>query len=267
MALAGCQLLLAAAIAWTGYTLSHSLPYWPIDPWLSLDPKFNFELDLVRCVWAILPGTMLWGASFPLALAAAANPQQDPGRLSGEIYAANTAGSIVGALLFSLVLIPTLGTRISQQFLICVAVAGAVVAGPAALPKVRGAVAGFGAVAVALLLTSTIADVPWQVIAYGRRMAPIIRAVDLYQDVPTKVLFRGEGINSSVLIAERAKQLHFYVSGKAEASTAPLDMRLERMMGDIPALIHPNPNSVLVVGFGAGITAGSFVPFPKSQAS
>src|SRR5262249_32294639 len=33
-ALAGCQLLLAAAIAWTAFTISSVLPYWPVDPWL-----------------------------------------------------------------------------------------------------------------------------------------------------------------------------------------------------------------------------------------
>src|SRR5207237_648346 len=115
LVLASCQILLAVTIGWTGYTISHSLPYWPIDPWLSLNPWFNFEIDLVRCAWAILPATVLWGASFPLALAAVAGPRQDPGKLSGQIYAANTAGSIAGALLFSLVLIPTAGTRMSQQ--------------------------------------------------------------------------------------------------------------------------------------------------------
>src|SRR6185369_11501572 len=115
-------------------------------------------------------------------------------------------------------------------------------------------------------LAATVQDVPWEVIAYGRRIAPIIRAVDLYDQAnPTKVLFRGEGINSSILIAERAGQRHFYVSGKAEASTAPLDMRLERMMGHVPALLHPNPKSVLVVGFGAGVTAGSFTRYPELE--
>ena len=60
--------------------------------------------------------TLLWGASFPLALAGAAAEGEDPARLSGEVYAANTAGSIVGALAFSLVLIPAIGTRESQEF-------------------------------------------------------------------------------------------------------------------------------------------------------
>ena len=78
----------------------------PSDPWLSLSPWFNFELDLVRCIWAIFPAVVLWGACFPLALASLATTEQDPGRLSGRVYAANTIGSIIGSLVFSLFLIP-----------------------------------------------------------------------------------------------------------------------------------------------------------------
>jgi spermidine synthase len=39
-------------------------------------------------------------------------------------------------------------------------------------------------------------------------------------------------------------------------------MRLQRMLGHLPALLHPKPRSVLVVGCGAGVTAGSFVVHP-----
>src|SRR5262245_33568764 len=111
LALAGTQILLAAAIAETAYTLTYVLPYWPVDPWLSMNPWFIFDLDMVRCIRTILPATLLWGASFPMALASAAADGQDPARLSGQIYAANTAGSIAGALAFSLFLIPNMGTR------------------------------------------------------------------------------------------------------------------------------------------------------------
>jgi spermidine synthase len=271
MALTVCQILLVLSIGWTAHTLASSLPYWPVDPWLALDPLFNFQLDLVRCLWAMLPATLLWGASFPLALAAAAEPGEDPGKLSGEIYAANTAGSVAGALAFSLILIPEWGTRASQQLLVAIAALGAIAA---AIPVIRtrtthavGIAAVGAAIVLALAVGSIVADVPWEVIAYGRRIAPILRAADLYPELnqSPKVLFRGEGINASVLILERSGQRHFYVSGKAEASTAPADMRLERMMGHVPALIHPNPRSVLTVGFGAGVTAGSFVPYPDLE--
>jgi spermidine synthase len=265
LALAGCQILLGLTIAWTAYTLAHSLPYWPVDPWLSTDPWFNFELDLMRCTWAIFPATLLWGASFPLAMAAAVTPGEDAGRLSGEVYAANTAGSIAGALGFSLWLIPAVGTSGSQQLMIGLAAVAAIVVAISLKGIWRAASAG-AAILAGGLLVGTVADVPWQVVAYGRRMAPILRGAQLYDQAnPTKVLYRGEGINSSILIAERAGQRHFYVSGKAEASTAPLDMRLERMMGHVPALVNADPRSVLVVGFGAGVTAGSFVPYPDVE--
>jgi spermidine synthase len=39
-------------------------------------------------------------------------------------------------------------------------------------------------------------------------------------------------------------------------------MRLQRMLAHLPALLNPEPRSVLVVGFGAGVTAGSFVTYP-----
>ena len=85
----GCQMLLCGAIAWAAYMLTQSLPYWPINPSISTSPWFNFQLDLVRCLWAMLPAAILWGASFPLALASVADGGQDPGaagrrRLRGQ---------------------------------------------------------------------------------------------------------------------------------------------------------------------------------------
>jgi spermidine synthase len=126
--------------------------------------------------------------------------------------------------------------------------------------------AGLALASAALLawgLTATVADVPWQVIAYGRRIAPILRGLAVSMDAQARTLFVGEGMNSSVVITQRGDQRFFYVSGKSEASSVAVDMRLQRMMGHLPALIHPAPRSVLVVGFGAGVTAGSFVPYPE----
>jgi spermidine synthase len=188
--------------------------------------------------------------------------------VSGEVYAANTAGSIVGALLFTLLLIPAAGTRSSQQVLIWLAAASAVVA-LATLWNSRNAVrAGLAMAGTALLawgLASTVTDLPWQAIAYGRRIAPILRGMKDSLDVQSQPLFVGEGMNASVVINERGDQRFFYVSGKSEASSAPVDMRLQRMMGHMPALIHPAPRSALVVGFGAGVTGGSFTTYPEIE--
>ncbi|PYS52812.1 MAG: SAM-dependent methyltransferase [Acidobacteria bacterium] len=276
LALAGCQMLLAAAIAETAYVITNVLPFWPVAPWLSLNPWFNFDLDLFRCIRTIFLPALLWGASFPIAMASAAAEGEDPARLAGQIYAANTAGSIAGALAFSLVLIPDLGTRGSQQLLIGLAAAAAVVAIVSHVwmmwkrlraNRLRSAIIWTstlaGTAVVAFGLISVVSDIPWQVIAYGRRVAPILRGLDLSAEA--KPLFVGEGMNLSVVITDRAGQRFFYVSGKSEASSALLDMRLQRMMGHLPALIHRQPKSILVVGFGAGVTAGSFVQYPDVE--
>ncbi|MBI4664354.1 MAG: fused MFS/spermidine synthase [Verrucomicrobia bacterium] len=118
LALGCCQLLLVAATAWTASMIAHSLPFWPVNPSLSQSPWLTFQLDVARCLWAILPAAILWGASFPLALAAVASPGQDPGRLVGGVYAANTLGAIFGALVFSMVVIPQVGTQWAQRLLI-----------------------------------------------------------------------------------------------------------------------------------------------------
>src|SRR6185503_7083891 len=77
------------------------------------------------------------------------------------------------------------------------------------------------------------------------------------------VLYVGEGITQSVVVSSNGRVRIFHVSGKIEASTTPKDMRLQRMLGHIPALVHPEPKSVLIVGCGAGTTAGVFTLYPS----
>jgi spermidine synthase len=42
-------------------------------------------------------------------------------------------------------------------------------------------------------------------------------------------------------------------------------MRLQRLLGHLPALVHDGPRSVLIVGCGAGVTAGCFVDHPSIE--
>jgi spermidine synthase len=276
--LGGCQLLLAAAIAWTAYQLAASMPFWPIDPQLSRSPWQGFQLDLVRCWYAIFPATCLWGASFPLALATGAARGQDPGRLVGGMYAANTVGAIVGAVGTSLFLIRDLGTQDGQRVLIGLcAVAALLMLGPHLWHFLRNAAASRGwiaalqvrvagvimlavaAVGLVAFLIDCVPAVPWQLVALGRSLPK----QDNGQWAP---LYVGEGMNASVAVTTYSGSFRsFHVSGKVEASSEPNDMRLQRMLGHLPALLHPKPRSVLIVGCGAGVTAGCFVVEPEIE--
>jgi spermidine synthase len=256
-----CQLLLVAGIAWSALMIAQSVPFWPVNPLLSTDPLYTFQVDMARVIWSILPAALLWGASFPLALAAAAGPREESSSLVGRIYASNTGGAILGALAFSLLIVPRIGTQGAQEVLICLAALGAlVVLGPLVLnsKSVFAMVGVAAAMGVALFVALKIPAVPPELIAYGRRI--------MINMGRSKILYTGEGINSSIAISRWDDgAIQFHVSGKVEASTEPYDMRLQRLLGHMPALFHPNPKSVLIVGFGAGVTAGSFVTHPTIQ--
>jgi spermidine synthase len=259
-----CQFLLVAAIAWAASSIDAWLPYWPVYPVLSPHPWLTFQLDLARCLWAVLPAACLWGASFPLALAAAAPRHQDSGRVVGAVYAANTLGAIVGAVTFSMILIPAVGTLWAQRILIAAAALAAMLvllarlrAMPAAGRRAPG-IAVLSAVVAVPLIAAVLAygapPVPGELYAFGRKiMSP---------DYVPKMLYVGEGMNASIAVSEDPNGArYFHVSGKTEAGSYPADMRLQRMLGHLPALLNPKPRSVLVVGFGAGVTAGTFLAY------
>jgi spermidine synthase len=219
---------------------------------------------MVRSVFAILPPALFWGAAFPLAFGAA-RAGSDPGRTVGGLYAANTLGAIAGALAVSIFLVPWLGTLGSQRLMLGIAVFGGLVMLVPPLLKHdswRGSAAmtfavGLGALAGLGVLAWGMGPVPGELIAYGRRIASEMGY--------STILYTGEGRNTSIAIsrwnANGARQFH--VAGKVEASSLGVDMKLQRMLGHIPALMHKNPQSVLIVGFGAGVTAGSFTRYPS----
>jgi spermidine synthase len=254
-----CQGLLIVAIAWSAYMTNSSFPYWPVNPTLTVNLWHNFQMDIFRCALAIGPAACLWGASFPLALAALASRDQDPGRLVGSVYAANTVGAIAGVAVFSMAFIAGYGTQTSQQALIVISAAAALLM----LVPARQMQFAVAVVVLAGIFIVLAPELPGGFIAYGRFFANV--SYNLRMNKPT-VIYSGEGMNASVAVTQLPDgSRNFHVSGKIEASTVPRDMKVQRMLGHLPALYHPAPRSVLIVGFGAGVTAGAFTLYPSVE--
>jgi spermidine synthase len=247
VALAWCQLSVCAAMAWTAWVLTESLPYWPVNPSIAPNAWFQFQLDLVRCLFAMLPGAILWGASFPLALASVATKDEDPARMVGGVYAANTLGAIVGALSAGLLLVVWIGTQRSQQLLIVVAG----ISGLMLLAESKASAWTVTAAAAAVgLLAVSVHPVPGMLVAFGRYTATQLGQAE--------IIYVGEGWNASVAVSERANGVrNYHNAGKVQASSEPQDMRLQRMLGHLTTLVPATPKTVLVIGCGAGVTAGA----------
>jgi spermidine synthase len=261
-------MLICGALAWAGYMLTESLPYWPINPSISSDPWYNFQLDIVRCLWVVLPGAILWGASFPLALGAIAAPGQDPARLVGGVYAANTVGAIVGSLVCGLLLVVWLGTQQTQMVLIVVsAISALMLLAPVAAGEGAKTQLSWGATILLVLATGaagllarSVPPVPGLLAAYGRYSATWVGQ--------SNIIHVAEGLNAFVAVSEMPNGVrNYHNAGKVQASSEPQDMRLQRMLGHLTTLLPESPKRVLVIGCGAGVTAGavSISPYVTNQ--
>ena len=245
--LAWCQAGLCLTMAWSAYMLTQWLPYWPLDPAIAADLWRQFQRDLLRCAIPVLPAAILWGASFPLALAGAIAPGKDPALAVGDVYAANTLGAIVGSLGTSLFLVVWIGSQHAQQLLI-------VVAGTAGLllllSEQRSWLAAGVLVVTTVLCAATVRPIPGLLVAYGRNLVT--------QAGESEVIYVGEGWTASVAVSEQLNGVrNYHNAGKVQASSEPQDMRLQRMLGHLTTLVPVRAREVLVIGCGAGVTAGA----------
>jgi spermidine synthase len=108
----------------------------PVLQWAYRDgaPGFLFPaVRLLACLVLIFIPAAALGATFPLAIRWFAATADDPARRSGTLYALNTVGAAVGALLAGFVLIPVLGLSRTIQ----VGIAGSVIAAVSVLVLLR----------------------------------------------------------------------------------------------------------------------------------
>jgi spermidine synthase len=116
--------------------------------------------------------------------------------------------------------------------------------------KVRGLQRAAGAAAACAFAAAAVPALPPELVAYGRFLPT--------RGLNANVVYVGEGVTASIAVTKEPDgTLTYHNAGKTQASTYPQDMRLQRMLGHLTTLVTPEPRSVLVIGLGAGITAGA----------
>ena len=174
----------------------------------------------------------------------------------GLVYAVNTLGAILGALLAGFALIPWLGLHDTIRVVaVLTAVAGAAIA-VVARPSTSWLALGLAVVVCAgawvvpswnpLLLSSG---------AY--KYAPSLRGPDLETALTAGELpYYREGSTGTVAVRRLAGTMSLSIDGKVDASDAA-DMLTQRMLAHVPLLLHPAPKKAAILGLGSGVTLGS----------
>jgi spermidine synthase len=252
------------------------LPGWLVALWPVVGESFAglSWLQVVLSGSVMLLPTVCLGALFPIVSELITRRLPQLGERLGVVYAVNTLGGIAGSFLSGFALIPTLGLA----WAIAVAalanfLAATVVFLGAAREGLSGRVvlrrAAVSAVGLGLALAASgLAIVPaWQqeVLATGVYLDPgRFRGQPLAQAAGSmELLYYRDSLNTTVSVHRQGETLFLKVGGKTDASTG-LDMATQVLSAHLPLLLHPEPQRVLVVGLGSGVTLGRAGRHPVS---
>ena len=186
--------------------------------------------------------TLLLGGLFPLAGKLYAGPLRLLGRTVGNLYSANTLGSVLGSCLTGFVLIPWVGT--SHALLLTAGLnllIAAGVAGVALRPlPTRPLMVGVGLAAVGM--------VGW---FSGDWLTRFYEQAGLRPGF--HIIAQSEGSLQPVLVAEDAHGERVLMGGPFQSGeTVPARRQTQRLQAHLPMLVHSAPRRVLEIGYGVG---------------
>ncbi len=237
----------------------------------SLDPWEWFVVQLLIALLVMFPTTFLLGGIFPAVLQLHTRGLDRVSSSVGRVYAANTLGTILGALAAGFILVPSLGVADTVALAGAVELAlGLLVAWKltaAAGPRLRLAfpfALGLVLVPVArpdwdVLLMNSGVYMNLDRLPEGRTWRGFVRNLKKTH----RVVYARDGLTASVLVADHipSKSRYLAVNGKADASTQT-DLETQLLLAHFPLLLHEHPQDILVIGLASGITVGAVATHP-----
>ncbi|MBL8694974.1 MAG: fused MFS/spermidine synthase [Planctomycetes bacterium] len=215
----------------------------------------------------LAPPALASGLAFPWLVRLA---RREGSQALGLVYGVNTVGAIAASMVTTYVLVPRLGLVGSLS----VAGAAAALAAAAVAGSGAGRVAGAAVAAAALVSLAIPARSErlrlWLYDALAREQAESGNAAASRAMSTENVVVHVEGVSATATVTELvygdgARVRDFAINGKKEASTGFEAQRNQLVLGHLPMLLHPDPKRALVVGLGAGVTAGAVAVHPGAE--
>lgn len=261
---------LVACSAAASFLILPRIPYWFIRYFPLFKDAFRWQIAAhfaAAAAVALLPA-LFFGATFPAAIGSLGGSASRFGRIIGAAYVANTIGTVAGACLAGFLLIPTFGLRLTITLgVLATAAAGFAVWWRITADRVQR-IAELTPAIAALVIIAVLPTWPREVFAAGIGFfAPRMDADESLADVVSRMhlLYYRDGINTTISVDQTGPTLYYRSNGKTDASTDPVDMANQLLLGHLPMLLHPAPSDVFVLGLGTGVTVSAIGRYPVKQ--
>ena len=210
-----------------------------------IDFPLIFKYLIVPAVMMIVPNLLL-GFYFPVVQKAIQRDGKAIAQRVGSILVANILGNVLGSLVTGLVLLDLIGTSGSIKLLCCLGLGFLIAARPNLIK------AKFTLILTIIAAIATIAFPP------SDRFWAALQGIK-----PDHYFIVAEDSTSVAAITEDERRGKLYASGQVQANFPYL--HIHGLLGSIPALLHPNPTAVMIIGLGSGGTPHSIGVNPATE--
>jgi spermidine synthase len=209
----------------------------------------SVEQQLLVVSTAMLLPSVLSGACFPLAIGLAVKVARQSGEQTGRMAAINLVGGIAGSITAGFFLLPKMGIHYTLYALTGMAV----ILGMLCWWQLAGNLSRAFRFGLSLIAVFAWAAIPF----YLKTDLPqaFLATEGVLED------FR-EGVNANVSVIRQGELLHLEINRMWQGQNV---RNHQVFAAHIPALLHPDPKDVLVIGLGTGQTAGSFLKHPINR--
>lgn len=196
----------------------------------------------------LLPVTLCIGATFPFGVRLLARDAEEAAAVSGRVYAWNTVGSILGAILAGFFLLPTLGLENTALVGVLTSLMLGLLAAILSAPR-HTVIAG--ACAVALLATG--------IIGLPRPEGLLLHSAISGTRMNGSIFYLGVGRSATVTVTESARGWRLFTNGLPESGVDRPEMPNLRFhetawLSLLPTAARPETEEMLIIGLGGAQT-------------
>jgi len=222
---------------------------------------FVFYYEIVSGFLLSAMASFFLGVTFPLLLKAYTKRKNNMGEKAGILYLINSFGAVVGSFTTVFFLIPFFGLKgvIFAIFLLCLIIFSASLGKQNTLKSIREGISKkrFSFISlVGVLVIILIATILFLL------FFSVPKSFAQTENNLQKLVFYEDGISATVTIADYAEKMsdrRLEIDGRPVAGTSTVGIIDAKMLAHIPTIIANNPQTVLTVGYGTGVTSYSML--------
>lgn len=226
--------------------------------------------QFLTCALAMLPAAIVFGFNFPAVatlIAVSSGRAIQSAESVGVAYAANTSGAIFAAVGTGFFLVPWIGSfrvvALSAVLNVLLAVA----------LLLRSRPCGKALLSMNAAMTAFAVYAGWSTTFYDRALASF--GTVLYWNNRSDrltleeranledTIFLQDGLNATISVSRSDSYIALKTNGKVDASS--VDTETQLLLGHLGVIFHLHPQRVLIVGFGAGMTASALLRYPEVE--